>query len=442
MKIVGLKIEKGHVSASVVMKRFGKTELVDFFSSSFSTDAELIDILKEKAGAWAGAMIVSSIPGRYFSQRVIKFPFHDRRQVEKALPFEIEDAVPFPLEEVVIDHMLLSKPDKKEAEEKEAVILALMLPKAVLKQHLAVLESAGLQPQVIVPSYAGLYHIAMMMNTEGRVAIVSGLDICVKDDGRVAALRHVLGPEAMGVANTIRAIEAGHRIQIEKLLTLTQDGTASGITEEIGIPAEVVLPEFYGKKPADPVSLGLALVEHVNLRKGEFAYRRADEAAVKKRRAIIIAAAAAAFLGIVNIGVKYALVQSAYARLEKEMSDIYRRTFPESKAKGDFVKLMRTGIEDMNRKIGAIGTGASALDLMKLVTEGVPKEVRVSFQEFNLDTDRLRLSGEAGSFEAVDRIKAELQKAEQFSEVTVSDTRMGVDNKVKFRLDIKLRQAM
>ncbi len=442
MKIVGLRIDRGVVSASVVMKRFGRTEMVDSFSRGFSTDAELIDILKEKVGTWAGARMVSSIPGRYFSQRIVRFPFEDRRQIEKALPYELEDAVPFPLEDVVIDHMLLSKPHKKAEGEREAVILALMLSKSVLKQHLGLLESAGLQPQVIVPSYAGLYHIASMMTTEGVVAVVSGADICVKDNGRVVALRHVPGLEPRAVANTLRALESAHRIRIERILSLSEDGIAPALAEETAIAVESVVPEFSGIKPPDPVGLGLALEENLNFRKGEFAYRRADAAEIRKRRTVVIAAAAAAFLGLVNIGVKYTIVRSSYARLEKEMHDVYRKTFPESKAKGDLVKLMRTGIEDMNKKIGALGTGVSALDLMKLVTEGVPKEVRVSFQEFNLETDRLRLSGEAGSFEAVDRIKAALQKTEQFLEVTVSDTRMGVDNKVKFRLDIKLRQAV
>jgi len=79
---------------------------------------------------------------------------------------------------------------------------------------------------------------------------------------------------------------------------------------------------------------------------------------------------------------------------------------------------------------------------MKAVTEGVPKEVRVSFQEFLLEGDRLKLAGEAASFESVDKIKAELQKAESFTEVAVLDTRMGVDNKVKFRFELKLKQAM
>jgi hypothetical protein len=66
----------------------------------------------------------------------------------------------------------------------------------------------------------------------------------------------------------------------------------------------------------------------------------------------------------------------------------------------------------------------------------------VTFQEFILEGDRLKLSGEAASFESIDKMKAELQKAQPFADVAVQDTRMGVDNKVKFRFEIKLKQAM
>ena len=44
--------------------------------------------------------------------------------------------------------------------------------------------------------------------------------------------------------------------------------------------------------------------------------------------------------------------------------------------------------------------------------------------------------------ESVDKVKAEVQRSPLFAEVSVQDIRMGVDNKVKFRMDIKLKQAM
>lgn len=432
MKIVGLKIEKGIVAATVLSRGLRRQDILDSFSMNFGTDAELVEILKQRAVAWAGARIVSSIPGSYFSQRMVRLPFDDRKRVEKALPFEIEDAVPFQIDDIVMDHVILQRTEKG-----EAVVLAVMLHKDVLRRHLELLSAAGIDPQVIVPSYAGLLPIAAMMKQNACAAIVCGRDICVKDGERVAALRTFSGSATGGLLHTLKAVEAGERIMVEKMLILCSGDPLE--SAELGMPMEHQSLEFRSKKPADALSFGLALLSDMNLRKGEFAYRRADEAGRRRMRTVIIAGAAAALLAAVNMGVRYYLVESRYKKSEAEMKELYRKTFPESRASGDYLKLMRTSLDDAKKKFGALGAGTSAIEILKAVTEGVPKEVRVSFQEFTLEGDRVRLQGETGSFEAVDRIKAEMSKIGRFSDVTIQDTRMGVNNKVKFRMEMKLK---
>ena len=143
-----------------------------------------------------------------------------------------------------------------------------------------------------------------------------------------------------------------------------------------------------------------------------------------------------------NIGVKYYLIESSYSKLDREIKEIYHQTVPEAKSVADPVRQLRAKLDESKKKFGALGSGMSALDVMKAVTEGIPKEVRVTFQDFLLEGNLLKLQGEAASFESIDKMKAELQKAGAFNEVQVLDTRMGVDNKVKFRFEIKLKQAL
>ncbi len=441
MKIVGLKIEKGLVAAAVVQKDFRRTELVDSFSRPFATDAELVDILKERSKDWAGAKIVSSIPGHFFTQRTLTLPFADRKRIEKALPFEVEDLVPFDLDDVVLDHLVLESATAKK--DTATQVLCMMLPKTVLRQHLDLLADAGIDPQVIVPSYAGLSAVANMMPKDTGSLLLCGPDMCFRHDGALKGLRSFSGSQSTGgLRHVLQAFENEHKEKVEKATLLIDDEVSRAVLTEAGVAVDLILPEINGKKAQDPASLGIALLDGVNLRKGEFAYKLADEGTRRKRRILIIAGAVAAVLFTVNIVVKFYIVQSGYGKLDAEIKEIYRQTFPEGRPAADPVRQMRDKISESKKLFGALGSGSSALDVMKTVTDGIPKEVRVGFTEFILEGERLRLQGEVSSFDSVDKIKAELQKSPLFAEVTVQDTRMGVDNKVKFRFEIKLKQGM
>jgi type II secretion system protein L len=443
VKIVGLKIEKGKLAVSVVDRGMRQTELKDSYSLSFSTDMELVDLLRAKSSEWVGARIVSSIPGSKFSQRTLTFPFGDRKRVEKALPFELEDTIPFGLEDVELDHVMLDRADTGVDKKKESAVLGIMLPKTVLRQHLELLASAGVDPQVIIPSYIGLSCIAKLIPVEGVAVIIDGADLCLKIGSNVTACRSFSTANASGgIRHTLKAFETEQGTQIEKAYLLSENNGLRADLADLGIAIERITPDFAGKKPADPASLGLALSDQINFRKGEFAYRLADAGARKRRRTLIIAGAFAVAFIVANIAVKYYVVESSYGKLDREIKTIYRQTIPESKSTADPVRQLRAKLEEAKKKFGALGSGTSVLDVMKAVTEGIPKEVRVVFQDFLLEGDHLKLQGEAASFESVDKMKTELQKSGTFADVQVLDTRMGVDNKVKFRFDIKLKQAM
>jgi type II secretion system protein L len=319
-------------------------------------------------------------------------------------------------------------------------VLGIMLPKSVLKQQLEMLAAAGLDPQAIVPSPVGLAAISRMVPTQGTVLIISGTDLCLKNNETVIAFRSFSASQATGAAaHTLKALENAYGLLVEKVLVL--NGEHSAEWENLGLVLEHVTPEYNGKKSEEPVSLGLALSGEINFRKGEYAYRLADEGTRKRKRTLIVAGVIAALLAVTNLGVKITVVQSGYGRLDREIKGIYQQLFPQEPMPGDPLRYLRDKLANARKQFGVLGSGSSALDAMRAVTEGIPKEVRVSFSEFNLEGDRLKLQGDAPSFESVDKIKAELQKVPSFGEVTVLDTRMGVDSKVKFRLDIKIKQT-
>jgi general secretion pathway protein L len=443
VKIVGLKIEKGRMGVSIIDRGLRQTELKDSFTLAFTSDAELADILRGKSPDWRGAHIISSIPGSQFSQRTVSLPFGDRKRVEKALPFELEDNIPYALDEVEVDHLALEQEDARGEKKKQTSVLGLILPKTALRQHLDLLASVGVDPQVVIPSYLGLFNIAKMIPVEGVAVLAEGSDLCLKNGPAVIACRSFSRSMATGgIRHTLKSLEIEHHVQIERAYLLSpDDGLHTGFAD-VGLAVEVVTPDFRGKKAEDAVSLGLALSEQVNFRKGEFGYKLEDAGKRKRKIALIVAGILAVVLAAANISVKYYLVQSHYGKLDREIKEIYHQTLPNAKTAADPLRQLHASLDDARKKFGVLGSGSSALDVMLAVTEGVPKEVRVSFQDFLLEGNLVKLAGDAPSFESVDKMKAELQKASPFADVQVLDTRMGADNKVKFRLEIKLKQAM
>ncbi len=442
MRVVGLHIEQGRVSVSVVEKGLRSAELRDSWSKPFATDGELGDLLRDKARAWTGARVVSSVPAGWCSQRTLSFPFSDRKRLEKALPFELEDAVPFSLDDVVLDHVPLPRSGEEAGKKGATDVTAFLLPKTRLRRHLDLLAAAGVDPQVVVPSGIGLLAVAAMIPVEGPALVTDGVDLCVVEDGTARECRSIAATGATGaLVHTVRAVEAEHGAPFSKAYLLADDDGCRAALEGLGIAVERIAVDFHGEQPADAVSLGLALCEHVNFRQGEFAYRREELAARKGRRTLIIAGAVALLLAMVNGGVKYYLVQSHYNKIEGQILAIFHQTLPEARTVEDPVRQLRVRVDEAEKKFGVYSSGVSALDVMKAVTEGIPKEIRVSFQEFDLENGHLKLQGEASSFESVDKMKNALQKSGAFADVEVPDTRLGVNNKVKFSFDIQLQQA-
>ncbi len=440
MKVVGLNIEPGRLAATVVQRQFGRTEVLDSFVLPYATDDELTAALRDRASAWAGARVVSAVSGRSLTQRVLTFPFGDRKRIEKALPFEIEDIVPFPLDDVVLGHLVIGEALSQKGA--ETSVLCLMLPKAEMRRHLELLAGAGIDPHAVVPSFAGLAALAQLMPADGSALLIAGKDVCLASGKTVHALRNIGQSPTGGLLHTLQALETYRKEKVERAVLLVGDEQTRAQLADLGLAVEEIVPEVGGKRSADAVSLGVALTGDVNLRTGEFAYRRSDEGMRRKRLTVIVVAAVTALLFAVNVGVKFAIVRSGYGKLDREIREIYRQTFPDARPSGDPVRDMRDRLNEAKRRFGALGSGTSALDVMKTVTDAIPKEIRVTFTDFLLEGDRLRLQGDAPSFESLDKVKAELQKSPLFADVAVQDTRMGVDNKVKFRLEIKLKQAM
>jgi type IV pilus assembly protein PilM len=88
--------------------------------------------------------VVSAIPAHTTFVRNLPLPFRDPRKIRDVLKFELEPHIPSAVEDVIVDFCKI-----RDTEAGGCEVLAVAVPKAVMAEHLRVLELAGLSPEIV-----------------------------------------------------------------------------------------------------------------------------------------------------------------------------------------------------------------------------------------------------------------------------------------------------
>ncbi len=170
--IVGLDVGANSIKVARVESSLLRFEFVDFEQHFLPTNVDLpweqlvgnvLRVLFSEPSMRADR-IIASIPGRFVSTRLIRLPFTDRKKIDQTLPFEIEGLIPLPLESVLLDYQPLdSGPDG-------TWILVFFTEKEVLKNHLSLLQDAGVDPNAVIPAPVALGNLWKEISPEERDA--------------------------------------------------------------------------------------------------------------------------------------------------------------------------------------------------------------------------------------------------------------------------------
>ncbi|MDD2557544.1 MAG: PilN domain-containing protein, partial [Desulfuromonas sp.] len=80
-----------------------------------------------------------------------------------------------------------------------------------------------------------------------------------------------------------------------------------------------------------------------------------------------------------------------------------------------------------------------ALAALREISRLTPEDIKLDVKRFKYDADKLDLTGVTTDFDSVNRLGAQLRQAPLFTEVRISDAKMGLEgNKVDFRLQLTL----
>jgi general secretion pathway protein L len=181
---------------------------------------------------------------------------------------------------------------------------------------------------------------------------------------------------------------------------------------------------------------------HINLRQDELA-RRADFSRVRREFGSTgILAGIVAALALVSFTTGAVLESRAASSVEDQVASLYREVFPNGPMPENPVSAMRDAVRDAEERAEFLGVyrgNLSALDVFTEISRRVPKDLDVGFEELAIDKQTIRLRVAAKTFDAADRLGAELAKFGPFQQAQIGaierDPRSGG---TKFNVTISL----
>ena len=152
-RIIGIDLGTHAVKIAVFQGGFGRFQLQEFRSAPVPQGGDAvpdldarIDVLREllrQLPSEPRTLSAAGFPAEQASIRLVSLPFGDRDQVERTLPFEVENLVPFDLDEMVLASRILS------VEEDGSRVLTALARRTHIRPLLAGLTDAGADPRVL-----------------------------------------------------------------------------------------------------------------------------------------------------------------------------------------------------------------------------------------------------------------------------------------------------
>jgi general secretion pathway protein L len=428
-------------------------------------------------------------------------PFGDRKRNEQVVKFEVEPLLPFPIDQVVVDFYTPEKKGNgKEAlvfaVQKEFLGEQISLmkevgldPETLVPEALALfwlVKNLGMTTRqdgslldlghekttmivwqnnalalvrsipIAVGSIArGLEQGPRLSPSEARDPIKKGGEAPGGDPGIAA----VLGRLAEEVKRTLLSYETSPEARPVERIFITGGpallpGVEKIIGEPLGKPVTVLdfgenypyfrdVPKEHGSTLA--VALGAALggsaPDRINFRKEEFS---SSQKAQKVRSRVRLAAAYAvilAVLGMGSFGLNLYLQERRYQDLKGEIRKEFLQAVPEVKKVVNEIQQMKARVREEKVRVDSLGgrSGAgSPLEILRDLSLMIEPAWKVRFTELSMDPETIEVSGEADSFDAVNKLKMNLESSSQYKEVQLKTARAsGLENLIEFKLQMK-----
>ena len=485
-KILGLDISSDAVTGVQVkagLKGHHVTACAHVMIEEAGGLGEALKALVEQVSPEADTCI-SSIPGEHVSYRNLRMPFRDNKKIRQTLAFELETMLPFPVEDLLIDFTLVERSDQSE-------ILSASVKRAYISEYLAHLQANGIDPAVL--DISGVSTVGWLLRQTGTPDDGLLLEIGLKKNTMILYLkRHIALIRSFSTSGsaTFRHPDTGTDEQMESRLrwfctevqnTLHAVGSHTGTTvrpQKVSVTGSGALyPDTEGllnrflDLPVERIDLATDRRIHVdesiarawnpalmdnalalavrpakhslgfNFRKNGFEVKKAYFGYRKEIRKITAFLVVVLCLLGLDLGVDYYSLKKRYNALDRQITEVFRKTLPDVKRIVDPVHQMKVRINEIKKSalsLPGIGGNSKVLDVLRDLALRVPESADVHVTRIVLDPDAVLIRGQTDTFNTVDTIKKGLEPSPYFSAVTISSANLDRSgNRVQFEMKLE-----
>ena len=451
-RFIGLDI--GAACSYLTVLEYEKSELrqIRFFTSQAE---ELSDQLTELCGNFAGRFnigdrLAAALPAKVAYVRKLELPFRDTKKIAAAVPFSLSSQIPIPVEDCITSTIIGSR-----NADGGSKITAAAIPRPTMEKLLEAAQQAGLPLHIIdlppfslVPLVAESTKDAILIMANSQETTISRIQSGELIDYRLIPKK--IEPEKAGdiqsIAREIQALMAtGNEVELPVFIVGDADcGMLVKKLKDVGYEAKELALRLAGEVVPSAYAHATALAyraaetkqwKSFNLRSGEYALKGEWQ---KLKRALWVTAGLAivsVLIATTAAVVQYRTRANQVNVLQAEMTRLFQQTFPAATAIVDIPLQMKSSIRDLREHMAIIGgSQPQILSILKVLSEAT-SNLSIEVQELNVGLDDAKVSGNAASFDAINKMTELLGKSPLIENVQVADTQMALKgNKINFRL--------
>jgi len=177
-RILSFAVGKTEIHATKVYLKGDTTTIEQFFNETLehgtpaNYNQRVIKTLKsivKKAGKFD--QVYTTISSTQIIFKELQLPFDDYNKIKMVINFEIEPQLPFSMTDAVVDFIITHQ------KESGCTVLVAAAQKQVIDQHIQLFKDAGIEPNVLMVDFFGLYalykSIPIYNKITGGVALIS-----------------------------------------------------------------------------------------------------------------------------------------------------------------------------------------------------------------------------------------------------------------------------